>query len=284
MSQPADYNAPLASTSQTIIVEESSESTATLVPSITISTDSSKDNVSVKLNSPTVKTVKNVVAAMSATTPAGTGKDNIIVVVNKMDGGASGGTSGEVKVMSKPLVIGSPGTPAILKKGPVMGNTIVKVQKASPQGTASAAALGKRSIVVTSRPGVNQILACAPGLQQQQQQPSHGSTPVVLTQKVAAGGIVTSPVVSTGGVNSAITNVLGGTKIVATTGASPQAQPQQRLQDVRVDNWGNYCLQRLQTMYDKGDYCDLTLRFHSSQEIKVKKYYIFAHFCTAEKI
>src|SRR5665811_2368462 len=48
-----------------------------------------------------------------------------------------------------------------------------------------------------------------------------------------------------------------------------QVQVQQKFQDVRVDNWGNYCLQRLQLMYDRGDFCDLTMQFDTNQLLKV---------------
>lgn len=201
---------------------------------------------------------------------SGTGnKDNIIVVVNKQGGG-------DMKVLSKPLtVLGSPvaGGGNVVKK-------VLKVQQRPGGGPQSFQIAGKRNIVIASRPGMNQLIACAPVAQQTAQ----GSTPVILTQKVAAGGVVTSPVVSTGGVSSAVISGLGAATKIVTAGvvnsAQVQAQPQkpqvtattgpqQKIQDVRVDNWGNFCIQRLQSMFDKGDWCDLTLRFHSSQELKV---------------
>lgn len=49
---------------------------------------------------------------------------------------------------------------------------------------------------------------------------------------------------------------------------SPVVQ-QLKFQDVRVDNWGNYCLQRLQNLYERGDFCDLTMQFHTNQLLKV---------------
>lgn len=49
-------------------------------------------------------------------------------------------------------------------------------------------------------------------------------------------------------------------------------QVQQKFQDVRVDNWGNYCLQRLQVMFERGDFCDLTLQFHTNQLLKVNSF------------
>ncbi|CAL8086621.1 unnamed protein product [Orchesella dallaii] len=210
------------------------------------------------------------------TAPSATNKDNLIIVVNKVEsdkgGGESGGVMGDVKVLPKTVtVVSSPASTGGALKKTVIGNTIVKMQKT---GVPQTSPLGKRQMVIASRPGVNQIISCG----QIVQQSAHASTPVILTQKVASGGIVTSPIVSTGGVNAAVTNVsgLGGsTKIVATTAAQA---PQQRLQDVRVDNWGNYCLQRLKNMYDKGDFCDLTLRFHSSQEIKVHR--VVVNLCT----
>jgi len=42
-----------------------------------------------------------------------------------------------------------------------------------------------------------------------------------------------------------------------------------RLQDIRVDNWGNYCLQRLQNMYEKEESCDLVLQFHTGEILRV---------------
>lgn len=195
------------------------------------------------------KVLKNVVQQ-------GTGvatKDNIYVVMSKADGGTT---------MSKPITIVGSSMMGTIGAGTTLikqGNTILKVQKASPGQT-----IGKR-VVVAQRPGVSQIVTCGTVVQQQ----GHGSTPVILTQKVAAGGVSTSPVVSTGGT---ISNVVGGAKVVATTSTGPQSpQPAQaqKFQDVRVDNWASYCLQRLQAMYEKTDYCDLTLRFHSSQEIQV---------------
>ena len=44
---------------------------------------------------------------------------------------------------------------------------------------------------------------------------------------------------------------------------------QNRVQDVRVDNWGNYCLQRLQAMHERGDFCDLTLQFSNLETLRV---------------
>lgn len=260
MSEPAN-NAPSASSDNATLVIEgtNAETPTTGGTKVTLVTG--------KTTSPNVKIVKNAGNVGQTVSTAGSAsaanKDNFIVVVNKVDSRSGNAASGEIKVMSKPLtILGSPtgGTAAILKAG--VGKTLVKVQKASPQGSL-ASAVGKRNIVVAARPGGgNQFITCSPAAQQP-------STPVILTQKVSAGGIVTSPVVSTGGVNAAIANMLGGAKIVTTTAQAAQSPPQQKLQDVRVDNWGNYCLQRLQNMYDRGDYCDLTLRFHSSQEIKV---------------
>jgi hypothetical protein len=58
--------------------------------------------------------------------------------------------------------------------------------------------------------------------------------------------------------------------------AAAAQQATQKFQDVRVDNWGNYCLQRLQVMYDRGDFCDLTMQFHTNQLLKVfKKLFLF---------
>ncbi|XP_021948389.1 centrosome-associated zinc finger protein CP190 isoform X2 [Folsomia candida] len=55
-------------------------------------------------------------------------------------------------------------------------------------------------------------------------------------------------------------------------------QVQQKFQDVRVDNWGNYCLQRLQVMFERGDFCDLTLQFHTNQLLKVHR--VVVNLCT----
>lgn len=38
---------------------------------------------------------------------------------------------------------------------------------------------------------------------------------------------------------------------------------------VRVDNWGVFLLQRLQTFFNKTDYCDLTLQFEGNVQLKV---------------
>jgi hypothetical protein len=48
-------------------------------------------------------------------------------------------------------------------------------------------------------------------------------------------------------------------------------------QDVRVDNWSKFCLQRLQTMYERGDFCDLTLQFKNHQTLKVRVICIMGH-------
>ena len=245
---------------------------------VTATTAATATPVKILTASTTSAAVAGVTGMVTVSSGLTSPKDNsIIFVMNKAEPvtGTSGGGSGqEVKLMTKPLMITSPtgvaGTAAILKKGSIVGNTIVKVQQqkvGSPQGSPL---IGKKSVMIAARGGVNQLIGTVV------QQHSQGSTPVVLTQKVAAGGIATSPVVSTGRVTAAIANLAGGAKILTTAagasggGTAQQQQSQQRLQDVRVDNWGNYCLQRLQTMYDKGDYCDLTLRFHSSQEIKVR--------------
>lgn len=38
---------------------------------------------------------------------------------------------------------------------------------------------------------------------------------------------------------------------------------------VRVDNWGVFFLQRLQSFFNKTDYCDLTLQFEGNVQLKV---------------
>lgn len=40
---------------------------------------------------------------------------------------------------------------------------------------------------------------------------------------------------------------------------------------VRVDNWGTFFLQRLQTFFNKTDYCDLTLQFDGNVQLKVHR-------------
>lgn len=47
---------------------------------------------------------------------------------------------------------------------------------------------------------------------------------------------------------------------------------------VRVDNWGTFFLQRLQTFFNKTDYCDLTLQFEGNVQLKVHRLVINA--CT----
>lgn len=40
---------------------------------------------------------------------------------------------------------------------------------------------------------------------------------------------------------------------------------------VRVDNWGVFFLQRLQSFFNKTDYCDLTLQFEGNVQLKVHR-------------
>ncbi|CAG2060864.1 unnamed protein product, partial [Timema podura] len=40
------------------------------------------------------------------------------------------------------------------------------------------------------------------------------------------------------------------------------------VKQVKVDNWGVFFLQRLQTFHSKGDFCDLILQFHSNECVK----------------
>ncbi|XP_063233349.1 centrosome-associated zinc finger protein Cp190 [Bacillus rossius redtenbacheri] len=43
------------------------------------------------------------------------------------------------------------------------------------------------------------------------------------------------------------------------------------LKQVKVDNWGVFFLQRLQQLYAKGEYCDLTLLFTNNERVKVHR-------------
>ncbi|KAF6208574.1 hypothetical protein GE061_017032 [Apolygus lucorum] len=49
------------------------------------------------------------------------------------------------------------------------------------------------------------------------------------------------------------------------------ADSKQNIKTLRVDNWAVFFLQRLQLMFAKGDGCDLTLKFHTGQELKVHR-------------
>ncbi|BES87571.1 ZnF_C2H2 [Nesidiocoris tenuis] len=49
------------------------------------------------------------------------------------------------------------------------------------------------------------------------------------------------------------------------------ADTKQNIKTLRVDNWAIFFLQRLQLMFAKGDACDLTLNFHTGQELKVHR-------------
>lgn len=62
----------------------------------------------------------------------------------------------------------------------------------------------------------------------------------------------------------------GPPALITKSGVSDASKiPPSKIQDVRVDNWGNYCLQRFQAMYERSEFCDLTLQFHNLQIIKV---------------
>nr|CAD7263192.1 unnamed protein product [Timema shepardi] len=50
------------------------------------------------------------------------------------------------------------------------------------------------------------------------------------------------------------------------------------VKQVKVDNWGVFFLQRLQTFHSKGDFCDLILQFHSNECVKVHRLVLSA--CT----
>lgn len=43
------------------------------------------------------------------------------------------------------------------------------------------------------------------------------------------------------------------------------------LRQVKVDNWAAFFLQKLQALYTRGDFTDLTLQFHTNECIKVSK-------------
>lgn len=46
---------------------------------------------------------------------------------------------------------------------------------------------------------------------------------------------------------------------------------------VKVDNWAAFFLQKLQALYTRGDFTDLTLQFHTNECIKVIYLFIFAY-------
>ena len=37
----------------------------------------------------------------------------------------------------------------------------------------------------------------------------------------------------------------------------------------KVDNWGTLLLQRIQQLYERGEHCDIMLKFHTGEEIPV---------------
>lgn len=40
----------------------------------------------------------------------------------------------------------------------------------------------------------------------------------------------------------------------------------------KVDNWGTLLLQRIQQLYERGEHCDIMLKFHTGEEIPVSQH------------
>ena len=49
----------------------------------------------------------------------------------------------------------------------------------------------------------------------------------------------------------------------------------------KVDNWGTLLLQRIQQLYERGEHCDIMLKFHTGEEIPVS-HTLFCYDCVPQ--
>ena len=122
---------------------------------------------------------------------------------------------------------------------------------------------------MSQEPQINSVTATNSLNSPQIQNPTQTSTPTtIITTGVEA---ITAAGISTAGPSVEIrtTNINRPLSNNSLTASPTKTMQIIKSQDVRVDNWGNYCLQRLQVMYDRGDFCDLILQFHNNQILKV---------------